>query len=85
MTRDLNVAQVERANKRLAHALGCKKKWADPGVMVPVPGTVLRLAASGQRATVVHVEQVSGEQHGANRVFGQLRDAPEPRDWREAA
>jgi hypothetical protein len=83
LTRSLNVVQLERANKRIAHALGCKKKWASPDAHVFVPGTVLRNA--GRKPAAVHVESETGNRYTPKQVFGSLQDAPEPKDWREAA
>lgn len=74
----LNVVQVERANKRIAHALDCKKKWADPGHHFMVPGTVLRQSAPGRKACQVHVEWEGEGRYTLGEVVGKLKDAPDP-------
>lgn len=75
----LNVVQLERGNKRIAHALGAKKKHATPDELFHPPGVVLRFGRE-RRPLVVHVEHWSGERFTPGQVAGALRDAPEP--WR---
>jgi hypothetical protein len=79
----LNVVQLERANRRIAHALGAKKKFADATQHVFVPGTVLRNAAPGRKAVAVHVEYESGGRYTLGQVVGHLPDAPDPDAWRD--
>lgn len=81
----LNVVQLERANRRIAHALGAKKKWADALAYTFVPGTVLRNGAPGRKAVAVHIEYESGGRYTLGQVVGRLPDAPDPDAWREAA
>lgn len=72
-----NVAQLERGNRRLAHAVGAKKKFADPGQLFHPPGVTLRWGRD-RRPLVVTVEFWSGEVYTPGEVAGRLRDAPEP-------
>lgn len=77
-----NVVQLERGNRRLAHAVGAKKKYADATTLVHPPGVVLRYGRD-RRPVVVHVEHYSGEFFTPGQVAGRLRDAPDP--WRPEA
>lgn len=61
--------------RRIAHALGTAKKYADPGFMLPVPGSRV-----GRNR--VRVEFLDPEPRSWDRVAGGLRPAPDPVDWR---
>ena len=74
---------VDRANRRLAHALKAPKKYADPGEFYfAPPGTVLRVGRS--RPCPVVVARAGLETYTVGEVVGRLRDAPDPDAWREA-
>ena len=70
----LSPENVERANKRIAHALKTAKKWAHPKFMFQPAGS------KGARS--VEVAYQSAELYPVGRVIGRLADAPEPFDWR---
>ncbi len=82
MSRRHSVGQAHRANKRLAHALGAAKKWADPDEFRFAPcGCFLRDGRA--RPVPVLVESCSGAIWAPRQVYGRLRDAPDPDAWRE--
>lgn len=82
LRRPLTWAQLERANKRIAHYLRTPKKWADPDTFTfGLPGTFLRRGRS--RPVPIIVESMSLETHVAKRVLGWMRDAPDPDAWRK--
>lgn len=66
-----------RANKRVAHALDCPKKHAEPSFMFTPPGCKVD-------GKLVWPEYVDPEStlFTADQVVGRLREAPTPRDWR---
>lgn len=72
---------IVRANRRIAHRLGAPKKWADPQFSFPVPGSCLRV--DRQRPVPVHVERFEPVVFRPREVVGALREAPNPRAWRE--
>lgn len=74
---------TERANRRIAHALGGPKKWCGESFSFPVPGTVLRVGRS--RPVPVVVESRCDGLYRPREVVGGLREAPDPEAWREWA
>lgn len=72
---------VLRANKRLAHRLGCAKKWAELEFAFPAPGSCLRAGRS--RPVAVRVERFEPVVYAPRQVVGGLREAPDPRSWIE--
>lgn len=74
LTRPLRGAWVQRATERLSTALGGLRKMAAPSTLIDSP-------FSGNWA----IEFVYPEAYSAAQIVGQLRDAPEPFDWRAAA
>jgi hypothetical protein len=80
LSRALDRDHAERANKRIAHALGTKKKDGDPwGFRFSPPGTVLR---AGGRPRAVGVLSWTGELHGVRAIVGGLPDPPDPDAWK---
>ena len=73
---------VLRANKRLAHRLGSPKKHAALEFEFPAPGSCLR---HGRQRPVLIRDWVNPGLpiYRPRDVVARLRDAPEPRDWRE--
>lgn len=74
---------VVRGNRRLAHAIGAPKKYAEPEELFVPAGTCLR---EGRRRPVpiVHAGGSSRVFH-PDEVVGHLREAPDPDAWRKAA
>lgn len=73
--------ELERWNKRLAHAIGAPKKYAAPEEMFVPPGACLRDGRS-RPVPIVHAGG-SSRVWSAAQVVGRLRDAPDPDAWRE--
>lgn len=79
----LRWSDVERANRRLAHALKAPKKFCDPGEFYfAPPGSVLRWNRS--RPCPVVVARAGLEFYAPREVVGHLREAPDPNAWRDA-
>lgn len=79
----LTIDWAERANKRIAHRIGCKKKFAAAEHEIHPPGTTLTL---GTRPALVWVEYMDpGALFMARGVVGDLADPPNPDAWRTAA
>lgn len=78
LSRPLDYDWTVRANRRIAHRLGTRKKDGEPGAFIPVPGSV----ADGHRVWVEHRGEGFYE---PAQVVGQLPDAPDPEAWRAAA
>lgn len=73
-----------RANKRIAHKLGTKKKWAEFTFTLRPPGTILRKGRA--KPVVVHVEHRDDEAvYEPRAIVARLKDPPAPRDWKSAA
>lgn len=73
-----------RANKRIAHKLGTKKKHAEFTFTFRPPGTVLRKGR--EKPLLVSVEHRSEAIYSAREVVGALQEAPAPSTaWRDAA
>jgi hypothetical protein len=72
---------VERANRRLAHAFGGMKKWGGLDFRCPVPGAVLR--EGRKRPVVVSVVSRGEGLYAAGAVVRRLKDAPDPNAWRQ--
>lgn len=70
-----NVMQLERGNRRLAHALGAKKKFAGAEQLFHPPGVTLKWGRD-RRPLVVTIEFESGNVYTPGHVAGHLRDAP---------
>jgi hypothetical protein len=83
LTRGLDPEWTERLNRRVAHELGCKKKWCSTGFMFAPAGVVLR--QDRLRPVPVVVRQRCSRLYGAREVAGRLREAPDPDAWRNAA
>lgn len=79
----LNMVWLERANRRIAHQLGTKKKFAAAEFALHPAGTTLSLGAKPAPVWAEHMDP--GALYRAREVVGALRDAPEPIDWRRAA
>lgn len=73
---------LERANRRLAHHLGTKKKYAKDSFTFSLPGAVLREGRS--RPVPVELVRFEPEVLRARDVVGKLRDAPDPDAWRNS-
>jgi hypothetical protein len=71
-----------RANKRIAHRLGAKKKYAGDNFGVPLPGTILRFGRG--RPQPVELVRYEPELRTAREVVGHLREAPDPAAWRSS-
>lgn len=78
LSRPLNYDWTLRANRRIAHRLGSKKKLGEPSFMFPAPGSLV----NGKR---VFVEHASEGFYEPAQVVGQLPDAPDQDAWRRAA
>jgi hypothetical protein len=77
----LNMVWSERANKRVAHQLGCKKKFGESEWMFHPPGTTLVLGTKPVQVWAEHLDP--GALFMARGVVGHLRDAPAPHDWKK--
>lgn len=78
------VDQALRANRRLAHALGTPKKFADPDEFAfSPPGTFLRHGR--KRPVPVTVASYTGRVYAPRELYGGLRDAPDPDAWRNGS
>lgn len=73
----LNVVQLERGNKRLAHRLDSRKKHGRADNLMPVPGSILRWGRE-RRPALVRIEHWSGDVYTPGDVAGRLADAPAP-------
>lgn len=68
---------VEGANKRIAYALRCPQKWANPDVLrVPLPGTFIRLGR--KRPAAVVATRLELDTFSREQVVGRLKDPPRP-------
>ena len=74
---------LDRANRRLAHALDCPKKHASTAFTFQLPGTILRAGRS--RPLPVELVRYEPEVLSAREVVGRLREAPDPDAWRAHA
>lgn len=77
----LNLVWSERANKRVAHALGTQKKWGAAEQHFHPPGTTLVLGARPVRVWAEHLDP--GALYLARGVVGHLRDAPDANAWKK--
>lgn len=70
-----------RANKRLAHALGAKKKHCDPwDFTLRTPDSLVPTKRGEKRVRVLWCQP---SLYAPLQVIGRLRDAPDPEKWRE--
>lgn len=72
----LSPAHVERANRRLAHALGADLRATDAARILRPPGTFNHKRSEPQP---VRVERLEVEVYEARQVVGQLPDPPDAR------
>jgi hypothetical protein len=77
----LKIHHAEQANKRIAHALGTRKKWAAAESDLHPPGTTLVLGTKPVQVWAEHLDP--GALFMARGVVGHLRDAPAPHDWKK--
>lgn len=77
----LSLDWAERANKRIAHAIGCPKKFGDAEQDFHPPGTTLVLGAKPVQVWAEHLDP--GALFLARGVVGHLRDAPAAFDWKK--
>ena len=75
LSEPLDATRTVRANKRIAHFIGAKKKWCDVDFRFSPPGTVLRRTS---RPIVVRPFGGSGEVYRWGPIVDGLRDAPDP-------
>lgn len=81
----LSLSYLERANRRLAHRLGTKKKWGAAEFEFHPVGTELSFGRES-RPNVVWAEHVdAGSLFVARGVVGHLQEAPDPRSWMKEA
>jgi hypothetical protein len=80
-----NVEQAQRANNRLAYHLRCRRGGRDAPAnpdefTFAPPGTLLR--EGRKRPVPVTVRRLGAERYAARRLYGWLRDPPDPDAWR---
>ena len=76
----LTLDWAERANKRIAHQLGTKKKWGEAERDLHPPGTTLVLGTKPVPVWAEHLDP--GALFIARGVVGHLRDAPDANAWK---